>query len=122
MLTGVADQLSVDLGLELLKVVPGRVSTEVDANLSYSTQVRVASVGLTITFQRLPDVGWQPPAHCHDARDVGSSRCPSVLQAVPIEHVWLAALTQLADPARSLPAKHEPYTQGNAGKARLVPC
>ncbi|GFR39820.1 hypothetical protein Agub_g312 [Astrephomene gubernaculifera] len=35
---GVADQLSVDLGCELLKIVPGRVSTEVDANLSYSTQ------------------------------------------------------------------------------------
>ncbi|KAG2501829.1 hypothetical protein HYH03_000328 [Edaphochlamys debaryana] len=34
---GVADQLSVDLGCELLKIVPGRVSTEVDATLSYST-------------------------------------------------------------------------------------
>ncbi|GLI69948.1 hypothetical protein VaNZ11_014688 [Volvox africanus] len=39
--SGVADQLSVDLGCELLKVVPGRVSTEVDANLSYSMQATV---------------------------------------------------------------------------------
>ncbi|KAG2448953.1 hypothetical protein HYH02_005708 [Chlamydomonas schloesseri] len=38
---GVADQLTVDLGAELLKIVPGRVSTEVDANLSYSTQASV---------------------------------------------------------------------------------
>ncbi|PNW88509.1 hypothetical protein CHLRE_01g032650v5 [Chlamydomonas reinhardtii] len=38
---GVADQLAVDLGAELLKIVPGRVSTEVDANLSYSTQASV---------------------------------------------------------------------------------
>jgi hypothetical protein len=35
---GVADQLAVNLGCELLKIVPGRVSTEVDAHLSYSTQ------------------------------------------------------------------------------------
>ncbi|GLC43322.1 hypothetical protein PLESTB_001340600 [Pleodorina starrii] len=39
--SGVADQLSVELGVELLKIVPGRVSTEVDANLSYSTQATV---------------------------------------------------------------------------------
>ncbi|GIL43842.1 hypothetical protein Vafri_1433 [Volvox africanus] len=39
--SGVADQLSVELGCELLKVVPGRVSTEVDANLSYSMQATV---------------------------------------------------------------------------------
>ncbi|KXZ44207.1 hypothetical protein GPECTOR_71g568 [Gonium pectorale] len=38
---GVADQLSVDLGCELLKIVPGRVSTEVDANLSHATQATV---------------------------------------------------------------------------------
>ena len=32
------DKLSVNFGLELLKVVPGHVSTEVDARLSYDTE------------------------------------------------------------------------------------
>lgn len=34
----VADRLAVSVGFELTKLVPGRVSTEVDANLSFSTQ------------------------------------------------------------------------------------
>jgi transaldolase len=37
----IADVLSVNVGLELLKIVPGRVSTEVDAHLSYDTQKTV---------------------------------------------------------------------------------
>lgn len=32
------DRLSVDFGLEILKIVPGRVSTEVDARLSFDTK------------------------------------------------------------------------------------
>lgn len=32
------DKLAVDVGLEVLKIVPGRVSTEVDARLSFNTQ------------------------------------------------------------------------------------
>ena len=32
------DKLAVNIGLEILKLVPGRVSTEVDARLSYDTQ------------------------------------------------------------------------------------
>mmetsp|Transcript_26344 Transcript_26344/g.67049 ORF Transcript_26344/g.67049 Transcript_26344/m.67049 type:complete len:367 (-) Transcript_26344:545-1645(-) len=35
---GVADALAVNLGAEMLKIVPGRVSTEVDAHLSYDTR------------------------------------------------------------------------------------
>jgi transaldolase len=35
LLAGVADVLSVLIGCEMLQVVPGRVSTEVDAHLSY---------------------------------------------------------------------------------------
>lgn len=31
----ITDQLSVNFGLEILKIVPGYVSTEVDARLSY---------------------------------------------------------------------------------------
>ena len=40
----IADVLSVNVGLELLKIVPGRVSTEVDAHLSYDTQKTVDKV------------------------------------------------------------------------------
>ena len=32
------DKLAVDVGLEVLKIVPGRVSTEVDARLSFDTE------------------------------------------------------------------------------------
>lgn len=35
------DQLAVNFGLEILKVVPGRVSTEVDARLSFDTQATI---------------------------------------------------------------------------------
>jgi transaldolase len=34
----VADRLAVSVGIELTKLVPGRVSTEVDANLSFNTE------------------------------------------------------------------------------------
>lgn len=36
------DKLSVNFGLEILKIVPGYVSTEVDARLSYDTEATVA--------------------------------------------------------------------------------
>jgi len=36
------DRLAVAFGLEILKIVPGRVSTEVDARLSFDTQASVA--------------------------------------------------------------------------------
>jgi transaldolase len=35
------DRLSVEFGLRILKIVPGRVSTEVDARLSYDTEATV---------------------------------------------------------------------------------
>jgi transaldolase len=37
----VADRLAVAVGAELTKIVPGRVSTEVDANLSFDTEASV---------------------------------------------------------------------------------
>ena len=37
-----ADKLSVLIGLEILKTVPGRISTEVDARLSFDTQSSIA--------------------------------------------------------------------------------
>ena len=36
------DKLVVNFGLEILKIVPGRVSTEVDARLSFDTQATIA--------------------------------------------------------------------------------
>jgi len=41
-LTKAMDKLAVNFGLEILKIVPGRVSTEVDARLSFDTQGTVA--------------------------------------------------------------------------------
>lgn len=41
-LAEIVDQVLVRFGLEILKVVPGRVSTEVDARLSFDTQATVA--------------------------------------------------------------------------------
>lgn len=36
-----ADKLSVLVGLEILKIIPGRISTEVDARLSYDTNASI---------------------------------------------------------------------------------
>ena len=36
------DKLSVDIGLEILKIVPGRISTEVDSRLSFNTLATLA--------------------------------------------------------------------------------
>ena len=41
-LDAVVDQVLVRFGLEILKVVPGRVSTEVDARLSFDKEKSVA--------------------------------------------------------------------------------
>jgi transaldolase len=35
------DKLAVNFGLEILKIVPGRVSTEIDARLSFDTQANI---------------------------------------------------------------------------------
>ncbi|AFJ48404.1 transaldolase [Shimwellia blattae] len=36
------DRLAVNIGLEILKLIPGRISTEVDARLSYDTEASIA--------------------------------------------------------------------------------
>ncbi|HBD35914.1 MAG TPA: transaldolase, partial [Cupriavidus sp.] len=41
-LDGVMDQLLIAFGCEILAIVPGRVSTEVDARLSFDTEATVA--------------------------------------------------------------------------------
>ncbi|QIZ48531.1 transaldolase [Dickeya zeae] len=41
-LVDATDKLAVNIGLEILKLIPGRISTEVDARLSYDTDASVA--------------------------------------------------------------------------------
>lgn len=41
-LAAVCDHLAVSIGLEILKLIPGRISTEVDARLSFDTAATVA--------------------------------------------------------------------------------
>lgn len=36
------DKICVNFGVEILKIVPGRVSTEVDARLSFDTEATIA--------------------------------------------------------------------------------
>ena len=45
----ITDRLALKFGLELSKIVPGRVSTEVDADLSFDTEGTVAKAGQIIT-------------------------------------------------------------------------
>ena len=44
------DKLAVNIGLEILKLVPGRISTEVDARLSYNTEATVTKARKLITL------------------------------------------------------------------------
>ncbi|HWV15192.1 MAG TPA: transaldolase [Cellvibrio sp.] len=41
-LSATGDQLAVSLGSEILKLIPGRISTEVDARLSFDTKASIA--------------------------------------------------------------------------------
>ena len=41
-ITAASDKLAVAIGCEILKIVPGKVSTEVDARLSFDTQASIA--------------------------------------------------------------------------------
>ncbi|MDB4945159.1 MAG: Transaldolase [Labilithrix sp.] len=43
---GAIDRLAVEFGLKILDIIPGRVSTEVDARLSYDTQASVEKAKL----------------------------------------------------------------------------
>jgi transaldolase len=51
------DRLFVDFGCEILKVVPGRVSTEVDAGLSFDTEGTVAKARKLIGMYKEAGVG-----------------------------------------------------------------
>ncbi len=53
----VTDRLAVNFGAELAKIVPGRVSTEVDADLSFDTQAMVAKARALIEDYQARGVG-----------------------------------------------------------------
>jgi transaldolase len=53
----VLDELMILFGLEILKIVPGRVSTETDANLSFDTDALVAKGRLFISLYEKNGIG-----------------------------------------------------------------
>ncbi|PHI29519.1 transaldolase [Budvicia aquatica] len=50
-----SDKLAVNIGLEILKLIPGRISTEVDARLSYDTEASIVKAKRLIKLYN--DVG-----------------------------------------------------------------
>ncbi len=54
-----SDKLAVDVGLEVLKIVPGRISTEVDARLSFDTQATLARARKLIRLYNEAGIGNQ---------------------------------------------------------------
>jgi transaldolase len=56
-LDAVVDEVLVRFGLEILKIVPGRVSTEVDARLSFDTAASVAKAHRLIAMYEARGIG-----------------------------------------------------------------
>jgi transaldolase len=52
-----ADKLSVLIGLEILKIVPGRISTEVDARLSFDTQASIEKARKLMAMYKEAGIG-----------------------------------------------------------------
>lgn len=52
-----ADRLAVSAGLEILKLIPGRISTEVDARLSFDTENSIARAKRIIGFYEEAGIG-----------------------------------------------------------------
>ncbi|MXN89594.1 transaldolase, partial [Pasteurella canis] len=51
------DKLAVNIGLEILKIVPGRISTEVDARLSYDTEATIEKAKKLIALYNEAGIG-----------------------------------------------------------------
>ena len=52
-----SDKLAVNIGLEILKLIPGRISTEVDARLSYDTDASIAKAKRLIKLYNDAGIG-----------------------------------------------------------------
>jgi transaldolase len=57
LLQGIMDDLLILFGCEILKILPGRVSTETDANLSFDTEALVNKARRFIELYKAQDVG-----------------------------------------------------------------
>ena len=57
LLDEVMDYLLIAFGVEILKIVPGRVSTETDANMSFDTEALVAKARRFIEFYQRQGIG-----------------------------------------------------------------
>ncbi len=55
-LSAAADKFAVTIGCEILKIVPGRVSTEVDARLSFDTRAMVSKARELIALYNAADI------------------------------------------------------------------
>src|ERR1700761_8597605 len=56
-LDSVIDRLLIAFGTEILKIIPGRVSTEVDARLSFNTQASIAKGRELISLYKEHGIG-----------------------------------------------------------------
>ena len=56
-LSDAVDNFGVDIGCEILKIIPGRVSTEVDARLSFDTQATVTKAKKLIALYQERGIG-----------------------------------------------------------------
>lgn len=52
-----SDRLAVNIGCEILKIIPGRISTEVDARLSFDTQASISKARRLIELYSQAGVG-----------------------------------------------------------------
>ncbi|MBL1378568.1 transaldolase [Zobellella iuensis] len=52
-----SDRLAVNIGCEILKIIPGRISTEVDARLSFDTEASIAKARRLIELYRQAGIG-----------------------------------------------------------------
>ena len=57
------DQLAVNFGIEILKLIPGRVSTEVDARLSFDTGATVRKAHELIALYDKAGIGHERTDH-----------------------------------------------------------
>ncbi|HXZ08934.1 MAG TPA: transaldolase [Paraburkholderia sp.] len=55
--TAIIDQLLIAFGTEILKIIPGRVSTEVDARLSFDTKASIDKAHELIGFYKAAGIG-----------------------------------------------------------------
>jgi transaldolase len=53
----VSEKLAINIGLEILKLIPGRISTEVDARLSYDTEASIAKARSLVHLYNQAGIG-----------------------------------------------------------------